>query len=135
MEKKLKILCAEDEADIRRIVALSLEMVGGHEVILCENGREAVTLAAEKLPDLIILDVMMPELDGTEALKHIQECPKTAKIPVVFLTARIQGAEVEAYRELGAVNVIGKPFHPVELPAIVEEIWRNHCARSGTHAV
>lgn len=129
MKFRLKILLAEDEADIRKVVALSMETLGGHEMLLCENGREAVERAVSDRPDLIILDVMMPELDGTEALRMLQEKPETRDIPVVFLTARIQDSEVETYRRMGAVNVIGKPFHPIELPRIVEEIWENHCAR------
>lgn len=119
---------AEDEPDISKIAALSLTHLGGYGTLICDDGQQAVEAAADYRPDLIILDVMMPNLDGPETLRELRKIPETADVPVVFLTARIQPAEVDLYRELGVVNVIGKPFDAVELPKMIEEIWQNHTA-------
>ncbi|WP_424929285.1 response regulator [Amaricoccus tamworthensis] len=129
MAKLLKrILVAEDEPDISKIADLSLTHLGGYSTHVCEDGEQAIAAAAHFKPDLIILDVMMPNLDGPETLKALRKIPETADVPVVFLTARIQPDEIDMYRELGVLNVIGKPFDAVELPKMIDEIWENHAA-------
>jgi two-component system OmpR family response regulator len=103
-----RILYVEDEKDIQTVAKFALEMVGGLEVVVCNSGQEAIERAPHAAPDLILLDVMMPEL---------------AQTPVVFMTAKVQAQEVERYRQMGAAEVISKPFDPMTLAATVREIW------------
>ncbi len=119
-----RVLLVDDEPDIRMIAAISLERLGGWEVVAVGSGREAMTEARARRPDLILLDVMMPDMDGTATFRELQELPETRDIPVIFLTAKVQPQEVSRYLELGACGVIRKPFDPLSLPdkirAIVE---------------
>lgn len=109
------VLCVEDDPDIRALLELALGMVGGLRVTSCGSGAEALALAAAELPDLVLLDVMMPEMDGIETLARLRADPRTAGVPVVFVTAKVQLHEVEAYRAHGAAGVIAKPFDPMRL--------------------
>ena len=119
-----RILYVEDEPDIREVAALSLQAVGGFTVCLCGSGREALEQAEEFAPDLILLDVMMPEMDGPATLAALRRIDALSMIPVVFMTAKAQGSEVERYRSLGAAGVIAKPFEALELPDRLSAIWR-----------
>jgi len=119
-----RILYVEDEPDIQTVARLALEMLGGFTVEICSSGTEALARAPEFVPDLILLDVMMPGMDGPTVLARLRELPGTAATPVDFMTAKFQPQEVAEYRSLGAVEVIGKPFDPVALPGQVREIWR-----------
>jgi CheY-like chemotaxis protein len=119
--KIAKILMVDDEPDIRRIGQLSLTAVGKWKVILAASGSTAVEVAEAEQPDLILLDVMMPDMDGPATLQALRAHPATAAIPVIFMTAKVQQAEVERYLRLGALGVISKPFNPMKLP---EEIRR-----------
>lgn len=109
------VLLVDDEPDIRTIAELSLQEIGGWQVVLAESGPRALELASERRPDVILLDVMMPGMDGPTVLSRLREEPATARIPVVFLTAKVQKAEVERYVALGAAGVIHKPFDPLTL--------------------
>jgi len=122
MELK-KILYAEDEPDIQAVAKLALEMVGKFEVLICGNGIEALERVGDFGPQLILLDVMMPGMDGPTTLARLRADPRTAAIPVVFLTAKVQGAEVEQYKALGALDVIAKPFNPMMLSDQVRACW------------
>ncbi|MGD2083421.1 MAG: response regulator [Chromatiales bacterium] len=119
-----RILYVDDEADIREIVQLSLEAVGGFTVSLCASGSSALEAARSFRPDLILLDVMMPGMDGPETLRRLRELPETAQTPVVFMTAKVQAGDLERYRELGAAEVVSKPFDPMTLAEQVRRIWR-----------
>lgn len=110
-----RILYVDDENDIREIAQMSLELDPEFEVRSCSSGIEALTDAADWQPDLILLDVMMPDMDGPETLRRLADSPLTASIPVVFITARTQTHEVERYLAMGAVGVIAKPFDPLAL--------------------
>lgn len=121
----IKILYAEDEEILQKVVKYSLETFGNFEVETCEDGETAIAAIESFQPDMIILDVMMPGMDGLLAFEEIRKLPKAEGKPIAFMTARIQPDEVEVYRKLGADNVIGKPFDPGELPRIVREIWEN----------
>ncbi len=121
-----KILLAEDEPDIRAICTISLESIGGFEVLACENGQRALECIEEFHPDLVVLDVMMPELDGPDTLACMQQNTSTRDTPVVFLTARNQPADVERLRGLGALDVLSKPFDPMSLPDAIQEVWKRH---------
>lgn len=117
------ILYVEDDTDVQEIARVSLEVVGGYQVSICASGVEALAYLAEHIPDLILLDVMMPDLDGPATLVAIRSDPRLAHIPVAFVTAKVQPGEVQQYLSLGALEVIAKPFDPMELPARVREIW------------
>ncbi|MFY0524779.1 response regulator [Archangium gephyra] len=117
-----KVLLVDDEDDIRTIGQLSLGRVGGWQTVLAASGAEAVTKAAAEQPDLILLDVMMPGMDGPTTLGQLRAQASTAQTPVIFMTAKIQKQEVARYLELGAVGVIGKPFDPMTLPAEIKKL-------------
>ncbi len=121
-----KILIAEDEPDIRLLIKFTLEFAG-HEVIVTQNGSEALENAIamaekDKLPDLIIMDVRMPRMTGYEACKKMKEIDKLKPIPIVFLSAKGQEAEVQTGLAAGAMAYIIKPFAPDQLTAQVAEI-------------
>ncbi|HQS31999.1 MAG: hypothetical protein B7X59_07210 [Polaromonas sp. 39-63-203] len=118
-----RILYVEDEPDIRLIAQMALEAVGGLTVIVCASGPEALRAAPASRADLLLLDVMMPGMDGPSTLKALRELPATADTPVIFMTAKVQAAEVAAYKALGAIDVIPKPFDPMELSAQIQRIW------------
>ncbi len=117
-----KILVVEDEADIRELVAFSLVNFGDFEVVKARNGVEAVTVAKEEKPDLILMDVRMPKMTGYEACAQLKEFPETRDIPVVFLSAKGQEAEIQQGIDVGAIEFILKPFAPDELTAKVRNI-------------
>jgi two-component system OmpR family response regulator len=118
-----RILYAEDEPDIQAVARLALEMVGKFDVLICGHGEEALAKVQDFQPDLILLDVMMPGMDGPTTLARLRADPRTAAIPVIFLTAKAQGAEVDQYKALGALDVIAKPFNPMTLPDQVRACW------------
>jgi CheY-like chemotaxis protein len=111
----VKVLIVDDEPDIRRIARLGLSRVGGMEVVEATNGVEALAKAKEEKPDAVLLDVMMPGLDGPSTLARLREDPTTAGVPVVFLTAKAITAELDRLRSLGAAGVLTKPFDPMTL--------------------
>jgi CheY-like chemotaxis protein len=117
-----KVLLVDDEDDIRTIGQLSLSRVGGWQTVLASSGADAVSKAAAEAPDLILLDVMMPGMDGPTTLGKLRAQEATATTPVIFMTAKIQKQEVARYLELGAVGVIGKPFDPMTLPAEIKRL-------------
>ncbi len=115
-----RILYVDDEADIREVASLSLELDPDFEILTCASGHEALVRAGEWMPHLILLDVMMPGMDGPTTLGRLREQPETASIPVVFITARTQSAEIEGFLGLGARGVIAKPFDPMALAGQVK---------------
>jgi CheY-like chemotaxis protein len=116
------VLHVDDEPDIREIVDLSLGLNPDFKVRSCASGDEALAAAAEWSPSLILLDVMMPRMDGPTTLSHLRKNPLTSTVPVFFMTARAQPREVEQFIALGAQGVISKPFDPMTLAFTV----RNH---------
>ena len=116
-----RILYVDDEPDIREVAELSLGLDPGLEVRTCSSGPEAIEEAAVWRPDLILLDVMMPGMDGPTVFARLKEGGDVARIPVVFITARTHAHEVAAFRDLGARGVIAKPFDPMRLAAQVRE--------------
>jgi CheY-like chemotaxis protein len=118
------ILHVEDEPDIREVVQLSLGLDPDITTRSCASAKDALVEAADWLPDLILCDVMMPVMDGPTFLKRLRENPQTARIPVVFMTARAQTQEAEQFLALGACGVIAKPFDPTTLAGIVRaQLW------------
>ena len=108
----MKVLIIDDDADIRTVARLSLSLVGGMEVIEAASGGEGVRKARDENPDVILLDMMMPAMGGLETLAVLLSQPATAMTPVIFLTAKAVGPEVERLTALGAAGVLSKPFDP-----------------------
>jgi len=115
------ILIVDDEDDIREVAHASLELIGGWRVLTAAGGEEAVARAVEDRPDAILLDVMMPGVDGPATLAMLRADPATAAIPVVFLTAKVQAADRRRLADIGARGVIAKPFDPMTLASQVSE--------------
>ncbi len=127
---KLTLMYVEDEPDIRTITRLTLENVGGHSVIEACSGVEALELLETETPDLILLDVMMPSMNGPETLKKIREMETAREIPVIFMTAKVQAREIEEYMQMGAIGVIAKPFEPMSLCRTITDLWQSIPSRS-----
>jgi CheY-like chemotaxis protein len=112
-----KILIIDDEDDIREVASLSLETVAGWEVIKASSGAQGISRAAEQHPDAILLDVMMPGMDGPATFRELRKNPSTAGIPVLLLTAKVQGTDQRRFADLGVEAVLFKPFDPLTLSA------------------
>jgi len=116
-----RVLVADDDEDILSLVAFRLERSGCH-VIKASDGEEALRVAVERVPDLAVLDVMMPKMDGYEVMRRLRANEATSHIPVILLTARAQESDVAAGFEAGADDYVKKPFSPQELDARVQTI-------------
>lgn len=116
------VLLVDDEDDIRAVGQIALEDVGGWRTLLAGSGLEAVELAVRERPDVVLLDVMMPGTDGPTTLALLRARPETANTPIIFLTAKVQKAEVARLLELGAKGVLAKPFDPMTLPDEVRRV-------------
>ena len=115
-------MLVDDDPSIRRITQIGLTGVGKFEVVLAASGAEALELVMSEKPDLILLDVMMPGMDGPATLSKLRELGVLDRVPVIFMTAKVQKQEVEGYLMLGACGVVSKPFDPMTLSAQVKEI-------------
>ncbi|WP_028670867.1 response regulator [Saccharospirillum impatiens] len=125
------IMHVEDDPDIRAIAELALATVGGLNITQCTSGRECLAVVEECIPDLILLDVMMPDLDGPETLRRLRTLPGMSEVPAVFMTARCQPDEISGYQALGAIGVIPKPFDPLTLADQVRQLWDQSQAAGG----
>ncbi len=123
MNELKQVLYVEDDEDIQTVAQMALEMVGGLTLRTCSSGQDALRTAAQFNPDLILLDVMMPGMDGPMTLSELRKLPHLANTPVIFMTAKVQSAEVAHYRSLGALGVIAKPFDPMLLAQQVRALW------------
>jgi CheY-like chemotaxis protein len=110
-----KILIIDDEDDIREVAALSLESVAGWDIVTANCGAQGIARAAEHQPDAILLDVMMPGMDGPTTFRELRKNPATAKIPVLLLTAKVQVTDQKRFADLGVSAVLSKPFDPMTL--------------------
>lgn len=117
-----RILLVDDDPDIRAIGAMSLGRLGGFDVVQARSGTHALEVVLDARPDIILLDVMMPGMDGRETLKRLRELEALRDVPILFLTAKVQPQEVEEYLALGAAGVVPKPFDPMTLPDRVREV-------------
>ncbi len=118
-----RVMLVEDDTDIRTVASMALEMVGGMQVRACASGEEALAAVAEFAPQLIVLDVMMPGMNGPEVLAQLRARADTAAVPVLFLTAKAQPDEIARLRDLGAIDVLAKPFDPMTLADTVRAAW------------
>lgn len=119
-----RVLVVDDEPDIRAVARLSLERIGGWQVLEASSASEALAVAAAEQPDAVLLDVMMPVTDGPATFAQLQADPRTRGIPVLLLTARAERADREAWLAAGVRGVLAKPFDPLQLPAEVTEALR-----------
>lgn len=123
MSELQRILYIEDKADIRTVALLALEVVGGFTVKACASGQEALAEAEAFAPDLILSDVMMPEMDGPTTFKALKALPSLSHVPVIFMTAKVQADEIDYFKSLGVSDVIAKPFDPMTLADQVRNSW------------
>jgi two-component system, OmpR family, alkaline phosphatase synthesis response regulator PhoP len=117
-----RLLTIDDEEAIQIVVKFGISMTAGWEVLSASNGKMGIETAERELPDAILLDVMMPEMDGIATFKTLQANPVTAGIPVIFLTAKAQTAERRQFSDLGVSGTIAKPFNSLDLPARIAKI-------------
>jgi len=123
-----RILYVEDEADIRAVAQVALEIVGGFELKVCSSGQEALAEAVAFRPDLLLLDVMMPGMDGPNTLEALWQLPGLSNIPAIFMTAKVQPDEVAALNKSGILEVITKPFDPMDLGDQIRTIWQSYAS-------
>ena len=126
MDELKKILYVEDQVDIRLIAQVALQKIGGFEVNMCSGAVEALNAATNFQPDLFLLDVMMPGMDGPTLFTELKKIPALSHIPAIFMTAKLQPLEIENLLKLGAIHVIPKPFEPMTLADEIREIWLQH---------
>jgi CheY-like chemotaxis protein len=119
-----RILYVEDEPDIQAVARIALETVGGFTVQICSSGEEALQNAVDFAPDLLLLDVMMPSMDGPTTLQELRNIPELADTPAVFMTAKVQPQEIEQFKSFGALDVIAKPFDPMALSDQINAVWQ-----------
>jgi len=117
-----RILIVDDDDGIREVAQTSLELVGGYDVVTASSGAAGMALARSERPDAILLDVMMPDVDGVTAFNALQAHPDTREIPVILLTARVQASDRERFSALGVRAVLAKPFDPLTLSEEIAEI-------------
>ena len=117
------IMLVEDDAAIRETVRVVLAEKGGFNLTVCASGEEALKQIVEVKPQLILLDVIMPEMDGMETFTKLQEIAEGRRIPVIFLTSRVKHSQIERYSQMGALGTIAKPFDPNTLAANVKRLW------------
>ncbi|MCQ4317641.1 response regulator [Stutzerimonas zhaodongensis] len=123
MSELKRILHVEDDPSIQAVVKVALEAIGGYQVRSCSSGQQALDEVEGFAPQFILLDVMMPGMDGPETLSRLGELIDLGQIPVVFMTAKVQPSEIESLRRLGARDVIVKPFDPMRLAGQIQAIW------------
>jgi len=120
-----KILYVEDEMDIQSVAKIAIETVGGFTLKVCSSGDEALNEAESYAPDLFLLDVMMPGLDGPSTLVKLREIASLSQVPAIFMTAKVQSSEIDELLQLGALGVIPKPFDPMTLATQIKKIWES----------
>lgn len=124
MNELTRIACVEDDSDIRAILEFSLAGLGGFDIRIFSDGASALAGIPAFAPQLILLDMIMPDMNGMEVLAALRQDPQTRKTPVIFMTAKAAARDIEAYIEAGAQSAIAKPFAPTELPENLRELWR-----------
>jgi len=125
-----RVLVIDDEEDIRDVAGVTLELTRGWEILTTDCGARGIESARVFRPDAILLDVMMPDMDGPATFRALQNRDDTRRIPVIFLTAKVQPADLQKFTQLGVRGVIGKPFDPLKLAAQIGELleWKDEAA-------
>ena len=116
------ILVIDDNDDVGFLISTCLEEFGSWQVLIANSAKKGLTLAQTQKPDLILLDVMMPDMNGITLFGLLQSEPKTQEIPVIFMTAKVQSSDIELYRSLGVKGIISKPFEPFTLVESITEM-------------
>ena len=119
-----RILYVDDDADIREVATLALVDVGGFVLLSCESGRDALLRAEAFMPQLVLLDVMMPCMDGPSTLRALRALPSLVEIPAIFMTAKVQAGEIADLLANGVLEVIAKPFDPMALADDIRRVWK-----------
>jgi CheY-like chemotaxis protein len=120
-----RILLVEDDPDIQFIARMALQRISGYQVEVCNNGIEALQKLPLFQPQMVVMDMMMPEMDGLTTFQEMRKIPAFAHLPVVIMTAKAQAHEIENYKREGINDVIIKPFEPAELGKQLEQIWQS----------
>lgn len=123
MTELQRIMHVEDDPSIQQVAKIALEAVGGFSVHTCGSGMQALADYPTVAPQLILLDVMMPGMDGPTTLQQLQSRYDLSKVPVIFMTAKVQSNEIASYKALGAADVVAKPFDPMALSNQIRQIW------------
>jgi len=121
-----KILYVEDDADLQQVVSMILEDIGGYEVKICNSGKQALAETYKFQPDLFLLDVMLPEMDGPTLLKELRKNSTFKDIPAIFISAKVQGDELLEYSEYGVLGIIRKPFDPISISDTINMLYENY---------
>lgn len=124
------IMLVEDDADIRQVAVMALEDIGGFKVVACDDGHAALRQIRQSRPDLVLLDWMMPVLDGGQVVLAMREQGLLGDTPIIFVTAKARREDISRMRELGAVDVITKPFDVLTLSDRIRQTWDRLCAGS-----
>jgi two-component system OmpR family response regulator len=133
MNEPLKrILLVEDDPDVQTIASMALIDIGEFDLTVCSSGREAIEQVGRTRPQMILLDVMMPDMDGPTTLEAIRRLPLVPQPPIIFMTAKVQPQEQQRYLGLGAIEVIAKPFDPVTLADQLHAAWARHGRNDGS---
>lgn len=129
-DKHLKtLLYIDDDANLRALVEMSLTTIGNYSVKACASGAEALSLLQHYAPDMILLDMMMPDMDGFETLSRIRACKTGENIPVIFITGESDSELlVDTFKQTGVIAVISKPFNPMHLVTQIRNIWNQYAA-------
>ncbi|MGO4910073.1 response regulator [Pseudorhodobacter sp. W20_MBD10_FR17] len=122
----IRLLHVEDDQDIREIAEMALDLFAKFELTQCVDGFDALKTLETFVPDIILLDMMMPNMTGVQLLEKLRLMPHLQDVPVVFMTARVQAAEVKALIDCGAVGVIVKPFDPIALSDQIEKFYNDN---------
>lgn len=128
MENLVRVLHVEDDPSIRMVTRVTLEKVGKLQVLSCDGAEEALAKAADFAPQVLLLDVMMPDMDGPSTLAALREIINLDRTLILFMTAKVQQQELDYYKTIGAWGVIFKPFDPMTLPQEVQNHWQNYQA-------
>jgi two-component system OmpR family response regulator len=120
------IILVEDEPDIQILIKIALETVGKFNTQIFSSGKELIKRIDSLSADLILLDVMMPDMDGMTVLLNLRKNPHSSKIPVIFITASVSNKDIAKYKKTGALDVIAKPFDPMTLADRVKQIWKEN---------
>ena len=130
-----RILLVEDEPSIQTVGRMTLELIGGFEVEVADCGQDALVKVRSFKPQLILLDVMMPDMDGPTTFVELQKMPDFCHIPVIFMTAKVQPREVAEYLALGALGVFPKPYDPATMPMMINDLWAKRNRELGLAAL
>lgn len=132
--KPLKtLLFVDDDQDILTIAKYALQSLKEIQISFVSSGEEAISKAKEIEPDLILLDVMMPKMDGIMTLNAMKQIPELKKIPIVFFTAKVTKEEISSYHHMGVIDVLTKPFDPIKLGSMILQIWREYQLKTEIH--